>query len=227
MTLTLDEVGVVSSMERHLLMEGRLLKVVVVVAVGRAVVLAAAGGWMGADSRLEKPTMDCCSFWLGTSSMRSMSRASSSSPLHRDENFLKGLRRSSEEDAVDETGVDVVEEKTVVRAATGFTGDTIVWGLAGDRSRFSLRGAQLTGTLKQSSSSFLPLSEYPLSCELVSKSSGGDGLWGELKTLFEGDTSCSGETKTKISTSRMPQPYQFSLQHCTYTNLSLTTPPPP
>lgn len=42
----------------------------------------------------------------------------------------------------------------------------------------------------QSSSSFLPLSEYPLSCELVSQSSGGDGLCGEVNTLLEGDTNC-------------------------------------
>lgn len=161
MELTLDEVGVVSSMDRHLLMDGRALKVVVVVLVERVVVvvLEAAGGWMGADSRLENP-MGCCSSWLGTSSIRSMSRASSSSPLLRDENLRKGLLRSSEEESeVDETGVEVVEEKMVVRVDRGFTGDTMGWGLAGDRSRLSLRGAQLTGTLKQSSSSFLPLSE--------------------------------------------------------------------
>lgn len=57
MKLTLDEVGVVSSMERHLLMDGRLPKDVVVVAVEREVVLVAVGGWMGADSRLENPMM--------------------------------------------------------------------------------------------------------------------------------------------------------------------------
>lgn len=161
MELTLDEVGVVSSMDRHLLMDGRALKVVVVLVerVVVVVVLEAAGGWMGADSRLENP-MGCCSSWLGTSSIRSMSRASSSSPLLRDENLRKGLLRSSEEESeVDETGVEVVEEKMVVRVDRGFTGDTMGWGLAGDRSRLSLRGAQLTGTLKQSSSSFLPLSE--------------------------------------------------------------------
>lgn len=165
---TREEVGVVSIMERQRLMEGRDA------ALGGGDALA---GTMGATNKFEKPSG--LSSWGATSFMRSIRMASSSSPLVSEENFLNGLPPSVEasvgascvvvtvamvkvavvvvtavelEPAVDD---NVVEVTTV----TGFTGETANCVLAGDRSRLSLRGAQLIGTLKQSSSTFLPLSE--------------------------------------------------------------------
>lgn len=86
--------------------------------------------------------------------MRSMSIVSSSSPLDREENFLKG-RLPSPLLGEEATGGETIEEVVWVAAcmrdktvARGLTGDTITRGLGGERSKFSLRGAQLTGTLK-------------------------------------------------------------------------------
>lgn len=147
---------------------------------------------MGSDRSLENPTGS--SSCVVISFIRSISIVSSSSGLESEENFLNGLRSSFTLDE-EHTGVEVAAENTVVReevaetTVTGFTGESASRGLGGDKSRLSFRGAQLTGTLKQSSS-FLPLSEYPLSWEFVSKSSGGDGLCGEVNSLLEGDTNC-------------------------------------
>lgn len=75
--------------------------------------------------------------------------ASSSSPFDRDENFLNGLRPSADtegtgEQLEDVEHVDAVEGTT----ETGFNGEIATLVLGGDKSKFSLRGAQLTGTLK-------------------------------------------------------------------------------
>lgn len=90
--------------------------------------------------------------------------ASSSSPFERDENFLNGLRPSVDTAGIGElmevTDVDVVVEGTT---ETGFNGETATLALGGDKSKFSLRGAQLIGTLKlkfQTISSFERFSAF-------------------------------------------------------------------
>lgn len=145
-----------SIMERQRLMAGRDA------ALGVGDILA---GTMGVTNKSEKPSG--LSSWCATSFMRSIRMASSSSPLVSDENFLKGLPGSAElcgvrmsrfvTEVVDDM---LVEETTVLlepadgedmeqeTAVTGFTGDKVTCVLAGERSRLSLRGAQLIGTLK-------------------------------------------------------------------------------
>lgn len=137
--LTLEEVGVVSIMDRQRRIEAR------------------AGTWsggdilscsIGADNKLEKPRG--ISSWGGISFIKSISIASSSSPFVREENFLKGFRSSADTEGTAELLVDTVDADAVVEGATGtnFSGETATLGLGGDKSRLSLRGAQLIGTLK-------------------------------------------------------------------------------
>lgn len=138
----------VSTMDRHRRIEGRLLTEELGV-TWTSSDFTFAGEWIGADKRLDSP--EGCPSSCVSSSMRSRSMASSSSPLIRDENFLNG-REPSDRLGVLVTGVDVAAVNIDCwRLDT--TVDDLPWevdarGLSGERSRLSFLGAQLIGTLK-------------------------------------------------------------------------------
>lgn len=63
---------------------------------------------------------------------------------------MKGLRPSVDTEGSEELQEDTVDVDVVVEDTTGtdFNGEIATLALGGDKSRLSLRGAQLMGTLK-------------------------------------------------------------------------------